>query len=420
MRKMWNRLFLEERPSISLSAFRIVVALTTWTVVFPSLVHLEELYFQGSFRELNGQFFPIWFLDLVQKSPDGLVVAFAVLFHIASFTLLIGLFSQLSCILMTSSCYYFYALNAYHVSTLTWDILMVTLVMMCVAGYHGDYFSVDCLLRKDNKPWARRRPIFLQRLLQMQVGFTFFYTALYKVTAQGNWITDNPLFYVVNYPPPGVTKTFLLKDFIRDMPQLVYWSGISIVIVEFLILFFLMWRPTRMAAIYLGIFFQTILVLTLDVPATFFFLFPAMLLLFINPSDILEWIQKRRTRNQTGQRPLLLFDGSCGFCKMSVQALQKMDLFSVLEYVNFYDYIDRNEPLPAGLTNDDVLRRMYLVEDSTDRYGGYVVFRRICWYMPMLYPLIPIIFFPGMGIAGPLLYDLIAKNRKCLLKSANK
>ncbi len=327
MKQLWNRLFLVERPAISLSVFRMVVALTVWSVVFPSLVHLEELYFQGSFREFNSNFFPVWFLEFVQKSPDGVVIAFAILFHVSVVTLFIGLFSQISCIAVTACCYYFYALNSFHVSTLTWDILMVTLVMMCVTGYHGDYFSLDCLLRRNEKPWERRRPFFVQRLLQMQIGFTFFYTALYKVTAQGNWFTGNPLFNVVNYPPPGVTKTFLLKDFISQMPNLVYWSGVSIVIVEFCLVFFLFWRPTRMAAIYLGIFFQTLLMLTLDVPATFFFMFPAMLLLFINPNDILTWIQKRQRINQSSQRPILLYDGSCGFCKWSVQILQKMDLF---------------------------------------------------------------------------------------------
>lgn len=419
MKRLWNQLFLEERSAISLSLFRIVVAFTVWSVVFPSLVHLEELYFQGSFREINGNFFPVWFLELVQKSPDGLVVAFAILFHISVVTLFIGLFSQISCIAVTLCCYYFYALNSFHVSTLTWDILMVTMVMMCVTGYHGDYFSLDCLLKKSEKPWEKKRPFFVQRLLQMQVGFTFFYTALYKVTAQGNWLTDNPLFYVLNYPSPGVTKTFLLRDFIQGMPGLVYWSGVSIVIVEFCMVFFLFWRRTRMSAIYLGIFFQTLLILTLDVPATFFFMFPAMFLLFINPNEILDWLQMRQRINQSSQRPMILYDGSCGFCKWSVEKLMKMDLFCTLEYKNFYDYLDSDKTLPAGLTSDQVMKRLYLVEGGSDTYGGYVAFRRICWFMPMMFPLIPIIFFPGMGIIGPWLYDLVAKNRKCLLKSRN-
>jgi len=418
MKQLWNRLFLVERPAISLSVFRMVVALTVWSVVFPSLVHLEELYFQGSFREFNSNFFPVWFLEFIQKSPDGVVIAFAILFHVSVVTLFIGLFSQISCIAVTACCYYFYALNSFHVSTLTWDILMVTLVMMCVTGYHGDYFSLDCLLGKREKPWERRRPFFVQRLLQMQLGFTFFYTALYKVTAQGNWLTDNPLFYVINYPPPGPTKMFLLRDFVRDMPNLVYACGIAMVIVEFLIVFFLFWRKTRLSAIYFGIFFQTVLILTLDVPATFFFMFPAMFLLFIDPNEILEWIQRQQRHHQYARRSLLLYDGSCGFCKWSIGVLKKMDLFGILEYKNFYDYLDREEALPAGLTGDLVMKRIYLVENDTKAYGGYIVFRRICWQMPMMYFLIPIIFFPGMGIIGPVLYDLVAKNRKCLMKSS--
>ena len=414
MGKLWHRLFLEERPAISLALFRAVVALTTASVVIPSLVHLKELYFRGAFRELNPGFFPLWFLDLAQKSPDWLVVVFAAVFYVSTFTLFIGLFSQLSCILMTMSCYFFYALNAYHVSTLSWDILLVTLVMMCVTGYHGDYFSVDCLLKRDEQPWAKRRPFFVQRLLQMQLGFTFFYTALYKTTAQGNWLTDNPLYYVLNYPPPGVTKMFLLRDFIQGMPGLVYWLGILIVVVEYSIIFFLFWPPTRMSAIYVGILFQLLLLLTLDVPATFFFLFPAMFLLFINPNDILDWIERRRQYHHDAPRPKLLYDGDCGFCLKCIRVLRKMDLFGTLEYVNFHEDIAAGRPLPAGLSKEQVLKRIYLIENDRHAYGGYAVFRRICWQMPILAALIPVIFFPGMGIVGPLMYDFVARNRMCI------
>jgi len=416
MKKLWHRLFLDERPAISLSLFRIVVAFTTWSVVFPSLVHLEELYFQGSFRTLNGNFFPIWFLELIQRSPDGLVTAFAALFHISSLMLLIGLFSHVSCIAMTLCCYYFYALNSFHVSTLTWDILMVTLVLMCVTGYHGDYFSVDCLFKKGERPWEKLRPFFVQRLLQLQLAFTFFYTALAKTVGDGNWIIDNPLYYVLNYPPPGVTKTFLLRDFIRDMPNLVYWSGIFIFVVEYLIIIFLFWRKTRVSAIYLGIFFQLLLFLTLDVPATFFFLFPAMFLLFIDPNGILKWIRQHQKFNRSAQRPVLIYDGHCGFCLKCLRILKIMDLFEFLDYRSFYDYLEKEEPLPGGLWIDQVQKRMYIVIDQEKKYGGYAVFRWICWYMPMMIPLIPVIFFPGMGILGPRLYDLVAKNRKCLGK----
>ena len=87
---------------------------------------------------------------------------------------------------------------------------------------------------------------------------------------------------------------------------------------------------------------------------------------------------------------------------------------------DYYAYLDSNQPLPAGLSESDVSKQMYLVVSNEKTYGGYFVFRHICWHMPMMLPLIPVIFFPGMGILGPFAYGLVAKNRRCLLKKANR
>src|SRR5262249_3486363 len=159
-----------------------------------------------------------------------------------------------------------------HIGTLSWDILLVTLFLMCLTPYPGDYFSVDCVRRGEEFAFRRRRPFFIQRLLQMQIAFTFFYTGLYKITGPGNWIHGNPLYYLMNQPIPGVTKLFLVRDFLMNKPQLDYWIGISIVVSELSMPILLFWRKTRRSAIVLGFIFHVLLVLTLDVPAIFFFL----------------------------------------------------------------------------------------------------------------------------------------------------
>ncbi len=112
---------------------------------------------------------------------------------------------------MTGCCYYFYALNSFHIGTLSWDILLVTLVLMCVTPYHGDYFSVDALRRGDIDAWRHPRPFFIQRLLQLQIASTFFFTGLYKITGEGNWITGNPIYYLMNYPVAGGDQEFSFK-----------------------------------------------------------------------------------------------------------------------------------------------------------------------------------------------------------------
>ena len=416
---LWHRLFLAERPSISLSFFRLSVAWTTGAHVIPTFFFLQDNYFSTAFKQYNTSFFPVSVIELIQKSPEGLIIFFVVLFCLSWFLFLIGLFSQISCIIMTFCGYYFYALNSFHIGTLSWDILLVTLFLMCCVSYHGDYFSVDCLFRGSREegsllPFQRRQPYFLQRLLQLQIGFTFFYTALYKVSAEGNWIKGNPIYYIMNYPPPGTTKLFLLRDFLMDKPQVCYVIGIFIVTMELLILFLLFCRRTRLSAIYLGWMFHCVLILTLDVPAIFLFLFPIQLLLFINPEGIERWIAQKRLFNENcAKRPVLLYDGRCQFCRRSVNQLSIMDLFNTLKMEDLHHYSDPKS-LHPDLTYQKAMSQLHLIEPDGTLYGGFRIFQRICFPLPMLWPLIFLFYFPGMGGIGPLLYRFVAKNRYLL------
>jgi hypothetical protein len=203
--QIWGRIFLEERSSISLGFFRIAAAVTVGTHVIPTLIPMADNYLAMAFKEKNAVFFPLWILELVEKSPDGIVRLMAILFCIFWFSFLLGFRAQGSCVLMTLTGYYFYALNSLHIGTLSWDILLVTLFLMGLTGYHGDHFSVDAWLRARRGTQPPNRPFFIQRLLQCQLAWTYFYTALCKVTP-GNWLTDNPYYYLMNNPGGGVIR----------------------------------------------------------------------------------------------------------------------------------------------------------------------------------------------------------------------
>lgn len=311
---------------------------------------------------------------------------------------------------MVAGCYYFYALNSFHVGTLSWDILLVTLFLMCVTGYHSDYFSVDSLLRKDEFAFRTKRPYFIQRLLQFQIGFTFFYTAIVKIYPRGNWLTDNPIHYIMNYPPSGTTKWFLIRDYLMTRPDLCYAIGIFVIVTEFLMIFLLFWRKTRISAIYLGIIFHITLILTLDVPATFFFLFPPMLLLFINPDHLLNWIEEKRKRSASGQKYQLIYDGQCRFCMNSVHKLKIMDVFDAITYIDLHA-IDNLSSLHPQLDKQKALSQLQLIDRFGNLSGGFHAIRKLCFVCPMMLPLSLIFYFPGMGVIGPVLYKIVAKNR---------
>ena len=395
MKNIWNTLFLEERPSIGLSFFRIFVALTVGLHVIPSFFHLDDNYLSTAFKTFNTDFFPQSFISWVQMSPDVLVIFFVWAFVITWFCFLIGLFSQISCILMTVCCYYFYALNSFHIGTLSWDILLVTLFLMCVTSYHGDYFSLDALRCGDTDAWRRPRPFFIQRLLQLQIASMFFFTGLYKITGEGNWITGNPIYYLMNYPSGGVTKHFILKEWMAMHPHFCYLTGLMIVATELTFPFLLFIPRTRQAAIVLGLCWHILLVLTLDVPTIFIFLFPAQMMLFIHPQKIVDWIEARRRINAQSPRAKVIYDGECGFCRSSVRSLQVMDLWGKLDYITG----------PKGMSE----MKLYSSDDKI--YGGFFAFRKLVWKLPMLYPMIPVVYFPGSGIVGPFIYRWIARNR---------
>lgn len=287
--QVWNRLFLKECSSISLGFFRIAVAVTVGTHVIPTLIPMADNYLATAFKEKNAVFFPLWILEAVEKSPDGIIWLMAVFFCLFWFSFLIGFRAQTSCILMTLTCYYFYALNSLHIGTLSWDILLVTLFLMCLTGYHGDHFSVDAWRRARRGIQPPNRPFFIQRLLQCQLAWTYFYTALCKVTP-GNWLTDNPYYYLMNNPDGGVIRNFWFRDFLAANAGLCYAIGLGVIIAEFLVSILIFIPRVRYAAIAYGLIFHILLLVTMHVPTIFFFLFPPQFLLFVPPE---KWIQNR-------------------------------------------------------------------------------------------------------------------------------
>ena len=294
LNRLWHKAFLEERPSVSLGFFRMAVAFTVGAHVVPTLLHLDDNYLSTAFKEKNVSFFPIGFLSLVDKSPDALVVFMTGLFLVSVVCFALGFLTQASCIVMTACCYYFYALNSLHIGTLSYDILLVTLFLMCVTPYPGDSLSLDAKRKRRSFFAAVGRPVFLQRLLQLQVASTFFYTGLSKITAHGNWIGENPIYYLLNSTSESVVKSFPLRAFFAARPEWCHAIGLGIVAFELSLGVLIFVGRTRTFYVAAGCLFMLLLLVTLHVPTIFFFLFPPQLLLFIEPEKVTELMRRLR------------------------------------------------------------------------------------------------------------------------------
>jgi predicted DCC family thiol-disulfide oxidoreductase YuxK len=381
--------------------------------MIPSFFEMADNYLSTAFKTQNYSFFPAWMLRLAAASPDWIVWAFTALFFVSWAAFALGLFSQASCILMTATCYYFYALNNCHIGTLSFDILLVTLFLMCLTSYHGDFLSLDSVRRGKTAWYKRLRPFFIQRLLQLQLAWTFFYTALSKMTAGGNWLTDNPYYYLMHYPSIGVVRNFPLRAWLGQYPTLCYTLGLILLAFELALPALWFIRRTRPHAIALGIAFQVMLWTTLHVPTIFLFLFPAMMLLFIEPERLVEWIERRQALHAQRDRAMLLYDGRCGFCLKSVRWLRVLDLFGYVDPLDFHRQPNLTA-LSPNLTPERCRSEIVLIEPNGRLSGGFEAFRRLCRRLPVLWGLLPFVYLPGASWVGTRIYRWVATHRYLL------
>jgi predicted DCC family thiol-disulfide oxidoreductase YuxK len=109
----------------------------------------------------------------------------------------------------------------------------------------------------------------------------------------------------------------------------------------------------------------------------------------------------------------VVYDGLCRLCIRSVRVVRALDL---LGRVSFHDANARDEivaafPQLAGADLDDA---MYAIDARQRRYRGFYAFRRLVWALPVVWWLIPVLYFPGVSFVGERIYARIARNRSRL------
>ncbi|HLJ61708.1 MAG TPA: DCC1-like thiol-disulfide oxidoreductase family protein [bacterium] len=114
----------------------------------------------------------------------------------------------------------------------------------------------------------------------------------------------------------------------------------------------------------------------------------------------------------TEPRALVFIDGWCAQCRAAARVLARLDRCHRLSVRSFRDderYRD------AGLTPDDLLARMYVVEVATGRaHGGYGAVQVLARLLPLLWPLRPVLAVAKWTGQGDRLYDYLAARRRII------
>jgi predicted DCC family thiol-disulfide oxidoreductase YuxK len=113
----------------------------------------------------------------------------------------------------------------------------------------------------------------------------------------------------------------------------------------------------------------------------------------------------------TESRAAVLYDGQCKLCQKSVALLKRLDWFGTLRYQDARDL----EHLPVSATPLDPARLMeemhVLTPDGRGLYHGFAALRWLAWRLPLLWPIAPLLYIPGVPSLGQRLYLWIARNR---------
>jgi predicted DCC family thiol-disulfide oxidoreductase YuxK len=106
----------------------------------------------------------------------------------------------------------------------------------------------------------------------------------------------------------------------------------------------------------------------------------------------------------------IIFDGKCDFCIRSLKVLRALDVRGVLRFHDFRRAGTVQEfPILLGADVEDA---MYAVAKDERPQRGFFAFRRVLWTSPLMWPLLPLFYFPGISFVGNRVYSWVARNRQ--------
>jgi predicted DCC family thiol-disulfide oxidoreductase YuxK len=106
----------------------------------------------------------------------------------------------------------------------------------------------------------------------------------------------------------------------------------------------------------------------------------------------------------------VFFDGACSLCRKSVQLLRRLDWGKHLDYVDVRHAADQRV-LRLSVPPTVLLEQMHVQKPNGVLLKGFAALRYLARWLPALWPVLPLLYLPGVGAVGQRLYLWVARNR---------
>lgn len=134
---------------------------------------------------------------------------------------------------------------------------------------------------------------------------------------------------------------------------------------------------------------------------------------FVPWTELLRRLSQHRSLlgAQSAPRPEILFDDECPLCIRSITVVRYTDWFDRLTYSGLsarWPEVARRYP---EVSRADCQREMHVILSDGSITRGFFAFRKLLKYLPPLWPLVAVFYFPLASRFGPRIYRYVASRR---------
>jgi len=115
----------------------------------------------------------------------------------------------------------------------------------------------------------------------------------------------------------------------------------------------------------------------------------------------------------------LIYDGNCRLCRRTVAALRTVDFLNRVQYVNAFDSKALENFGLDRLNSGDLLKDMHAV-NGKKVYRGFYAYRALISRIPLLWPVLPLLFLGPIAKIGNRIYRHVADSRTCQITTPLK
>jgi len=415
---IFYRFFTAKGTPLNLSVFRIILFTAFFLYVVREL-KFERIIFLSQLP-VDLRYPPLGLGFIIYNLPVNATLAAITTTAMLVFCVMaaIGLFTRTSAILTVVFALYalgipqiYGKVNHYH--HLVWFAAILAM-SRC-----SDVLSVDAIFsawrRADRGETAPPTVSVVYalplRFVWLTLGVIYFFPGVWKYWSGGPaWIFSDNLKFVM-YQKWFELGTWQPLIRIDQSPLVMQMSALGTILFEVSFIFLLFSPRLRSLAAIGGIVFHTVIYFTMRI---WFWTLQLTYASFVNWSALCE----RLGQWFYHQDMFFIYDGNCQMCRRTIASIRTFDLLNRVTYVNALD----TPALEAhGLNNvqsDALLRDIHAVVGERVQ-SGFAAYRALAARIPLLWPVLPLLYLPFVSSLATRMYRQIADSRTCSIATSS-